>query len=436
MALSNRTRFEKEKPMDEEKKPYKNPLAGLGLAEVQILLKEKLSAMPHGYKLPYMQWYEDDFKSSDGVEEMAPIERLMYRQLLAKAWSSKEAPYLPSDKERLFRLSDCPDQETWKKHGGAVLTMFVKTKDKKRLFHPRQLLDYASQIIRIAANTMNGKKGGRPAKSKETNDDQETQTETHSKPEQNPTKRQSEPEPETKSASKSKPETQATFEEDEPLFLETDGQDMKLEHEYGILCNTYFSQKPNLRGWAGEEIKRLGIIHKGSSVLRAFNEWCQNNQGNPDVQDPIKSFLREADDILSGDSPAALTAKDPEVVSLVRELTHISDGQVNFIDKQRVRLSEVLKEFSAEEIKSAFKTWLGDQDLSDPKNVSYLPGKFVQIVDGLCYSAKIRKQESDIAKTARDAAVLRLQAEAEEERVEREKKRIEEEEIFDPLANL
>jgi hypothetical protein len=106
------------------------------------------------------------------------------------------------------------------------------------------------------------------------------------------------------------------------------------------------------------------------------------------------------------------------------------------LDKQRIRLAEVLKEFSAAEIKSAFTAWLAEQDLSDPKNVSFLPGKFVQIVDGLCYSAKRRKQEADQALVARNAQAIRLQQEAEAERAEAERKRVAEENSFDPLADL
>jgi hypothetical protein len=92
---------------------HQNQTAGLGLEELQDLLEEKRAELPYGYKLPYMQWYEDDFKSSDGVSEMSPLGRLMYRQLLAKAWVHKQAPYLPNDSKKLQRLADCPSDEAW-----------------------------------------------------------------------------------------------------------------------------------------------------------------------------------------------------------------------------------------------------------------------------------------------------------------------------------
>ena len=141
---------------------------------------------------------------------------------------------------------------------------------------------------------------------------------------------------------------------------------------------------------------------------------------------PYAAPARLAEDAAVGDST------NPDAVALARELTYASDGAVTFTDKHRMRLAEVLNEFSAQEVKSAFTNWLDEQDLSDPKNVSFLPGKFVQIVDGLCYSAQKRKQQSEKTKAERAVMVAKIQAEAEEERrLEAEAKAKEEE--FDPL---
>jgi uncharacterized protein YdaU (DUF1376 family) len=404
--------------MDEEKTPYKNPLAGLDLRGVQALLKERLSVLAHGYKLPYMQWYEDDFKSSEGVEEMAPLSRLMYRQLLAKAWVSRDAPYLPADKERLFRLADCPNEELWEKHSGQVLAMFEKTKDKKRLFHSRQLLDYVTQIVKISANTINGRKGGRPPKSKKIKDIPETQM----KPDPNPTETQSELELESKLESKSQAEIYDSSEQ---------GEAMKTERQIDILTQQFFGKKAYLRGRNGGELKTLILLHKGSSVERAYIEWCQSNQGNPDIHDPVAVFLEAANECLGAETPLQAVLKDPEVVSLARELSYLASGQIAFLDKQRVRLAEVLKEFSAPEIISVFGVWLGEQDLSDPKNVPYLPGKFVQIVDGLAYAARKKSIESEKTRLTREETAKKLQKQAEDERA---KKPVESD--FDPLADV
>jgi hypothetical protein len=125
-----------------------------------------------------------------------------------------------------------------------------------------------------------------------------------------------------------------------------------------------------------------------------------------------------------------------DATALARELSHLSNGEITFADKQRIRLAELLKEFTAEEIKSEFKPWLDKQDLLDPKNVSFLPGQFVQVVDGLAYSARKRRQEAEANQIARTAAVLRMQAEAEAERQEAERNRQAKSNCFDPLGDL
>jgi hypothetical protein len=136
-----------------------------------------------------------------------------------------------------------------------------------------------------------------------------------------------------------------------------------------------------------------------------------------------------------GDTTSA-SAAQPEETMLARELAHLSRGEITFGDKQRVRLAELLKEFTAKEIMSAFKSWLKEQDLSDPKNVSFLPSTFVQIADSLAYSARRKKQEDEAYHKLVDATRERLQAEAEAESQELERKRKEEENAFNPLFGV
>ena len=210
---------------------------------------------------------------------------------------------------------------------------------------------------------------------------------------------------------------------------------MKTERQIDFMTQNSFGKKAYFRGRNGEDLKVLILRHKGSSVERAYAEWCLLNRDNPDIHDPVAVFLEAADEYLSSETPLAAAARDPEVVSLARELSYVSSGLVAFQDKQRARLAEVLKEFSAAEIKQAFSGWIEDQDLSDPKNVSFLAGKFVQIADSLCYTTRRKKQESDDARVQRDLTAARLQEEAEAERREREVKRKAEEESFDPLSD-
>lgn len=124
----------------------------------------------------------------------------------------------------------------------------------------------------------------------------------------------------------------------------------------------------------------------------------------------------------------------PAVASLAAKLTYASDGLIAFQDKQRARLAEVLKEFEAAEIKQVFSAWLEDQDLSDPKNLSFLPDKFVQTADSLCYTNRRKKREAEENRAKKDAHSRRLQAQAEQERRAAEARQREEDELFDPIG--
>lgn len=209
---------------------------------------------------------------------------------------------------------------------------------------------------------------------------------------------------------------------------------MKIKKELQAVCAA-FGEKPGGYQSTWEDAQALAVAHSVGAVVRDFTSWMEENQGDDFSYGPVSKYLQVAHARLSIDStPASFALKDPEVVSLVRELSYLSDGQVSFMDKQRVRLAEVLKEFSAAEITSAFSAWLADQDTSDPKNLSFLPGKFVQIVDGLAYSARKKKQEAEQAKIDRDRTARRLQDEAETARLLREAEKDREADLFDPLA--
>jgi hypothetical protein len=209
---------------------------------------------------------------------------------------------------------------------------------------------------------------------------------------------------------------------------------MKIKKELQAVCGGFGIKAGGYQStW--EEMQTLAIVHSTGAVVRDFSAWLEEMQGDDFPQGAVSSYAHVAHGRLSGPTNSiTAAAKDPEVVSLVRELTYASEGKIAFQDKQRARLAEVLKEFSAAEIKSVFSAWLAEQDLSDPKNVSYLAGKFVQIADSLCYSARRRKQEADDARVLREDMARKLQAEAEQEREVAARKKQAEEDVFDPLS--
>jgi hypothetical protein len=207
---------------------------------------------------------------------------------------------------------------------------------------------------------------------------------------------------------------------------------MKIKKQLQAICAGFgVSGKGYQATW--EEAQALGIVHSVGAVSRDFEAWMTENQGDDFPYGAVSAYLQVASSRLSGPTaPLGASIRDSEVVSLARELSYASGGLISFMDKQRVRLAEVLKDFTAAEIKAAFTSWLADQDTNNPKNVTFLAGKFVQMADGLAYATRRRKQESDKLQIARDALARKLQDDAEAERQKAAQK--EKNEAFDPFA--
>jgi len=403
----------------ESKAVGKNQIAGMTLSEIQRFLVEEKAVLPYNYKLPYMMWYEDNFVGSSEVRNMHPTEEWMYRQLLAKAWVSKNAPYLPNNPETLKRLSGCKDQKLWDKHSPIVLEMFEKSANDAELFHSRQLIDYVIQIAKIAANISNGSKGGRPPKKR-------TETENnHMVPENNHPQRQLELEPEL--------ELKLDLEPDQdPVNGEDEDSDMKSETQIQMLSQRMLGKPAKFYGSTKEDLRRLEKTHKASAVIRAFEDWAGSLDEAP--ANPGIAFLNIADDLLSGNAPIQLAAKDPEVLDLTASLTYLSGRKVLFSDKERARLVLVLKTYTAEEITEAFKSFLGEQDLSVPKVQQWAAKNFSEAAGDLSYGVRRDRIEKAKESTARESAKLRLQEEAEAERAAAEVAKQAENQLFDPLA--
>ena len=355
------------------------------------------------------------------VRRMSPTAVKTYMMLLHEAYLCSTRPYLPDDENELFLMAFCESQEEWDSVKDVVLGMFEKKviDGVKVLANKRLERDWAHlQEIR-GVRSEAGKKGGLAKASKSQAKAKYAKQNVASKEV-------------SKEVREEKEENTA-----DPLSFENNRQDeetMKAEKQIDILTEQFFGKRAFLRGRNGEDLKRLILVHKGSAVERAYGEWCQANQDNPDIRDPLAVFLEEADDILGGETPLRAAAKSPEVSNLVRELSYLSKGQISFMDKHKIRLSEVLAEFTAAEITAAFSAWFEEQDLSDPKNVSYLPHQFVQKADQLCYTLRKQREEQERSKIARDAAAKRLQEEAETERKRAEEEKAKEEDLFDPLA--
>ena len=214
----------------------------------------------------------------------------------------------------------------------------------------------------------------------------------------------------------------------------TEEELMKIQTEAKAVCEA-FGVTPGGYKSDWDQMAILARTYKTGSVLNDLKEYLDEYRGDDFPRGAIPRYLQVASARLAQDAgPTAATLKDPEVVSLARELSYLSGGSVAFQDKQKIRLAETLKEFTAEEVTSVFKTWLDEQDLTDPKNLSFLPGKFVQIAGDKAYALRKSREVRSKESVERELTVKRLQEEAETNRAAAEAVKAEESGLFDPLA--
>jgi hypothetical protein len=375
--------------------------------------------------LPYYKWLWRDWRADRRVQKLNYVAQGLYRSLLDEQWCEGG---LPTSVEDLSDICGCP-VEVMQEHWKTLSKFFEETEDGVLVNSKLEKQRTAQDLVRAAKS-----RGGKASALQKLSKSQHLLT---------PVEDSFVSVAESHIAEQSRADTEQSIEQDAAnSCFKNNGQEypedwdeefMKTDRQIDIMTEQFFGKKAFLRGRNGEDLKRLVLLHKGSAVERAYGEWCEANQDNPDIKDPVAVFLEEADDILGGETPARAVAKDPEVGNLVRELSYRSKGQISFMDKQRVRLAEVLKEFTAAEITTAFDAWFAEQDASDPKNLGYLPNQFAQKADQLCYTARRKKQEAEETKALRDQTAARLQEQAEQERLVRaQQERLVED--FDPLS--
>jgi len=209
---------------------------------------------------------------------------------------------------------------------------------------------------------------------------------------------------------------------------------MKLKKEIQVVCMRYGANAGGFNEtW--EQMSALEQAHSRGAVVRSFTEFLDENQGDDFPRGAVSAYLRGAARRLSsGTSSASVAAKDPQVKALEAELIYLSDDRVTFQAGHKIVLEELLREHSPEEVISAFKTFIENKDLNDPKVLNFAAKNFVDAANGLILSARRRNQERDRDSAARESAKLRLQEEAEAERAAAEVAKQAEEALFDPLA--
>jgi hypothetical protein len=387
--------------------------------------------MPAERKGKYQPWSHEEFMADIHVRRMSPTALKTYMMLLHEAFVGKTRPDLPDDEKALELMAYCNDHEEWLSVRAVVLGMFEKDRiDGVPVLFQKRLRDDWTHLQEIReskadAGRASAKARRKLAEAKQKPTDVNTCSTLVNK--------------EVKEVSKESKEKEEREEPSDPDSENPFGQeDMNLKNfktEMAVVAARH-RQKATAFDNVWDELMILTRAHSSQGVINDFEDFLSENEGAEFAKGALVAYQYKAADRLLGEAPALAEVKSPALTDLNRELTYLSGGVISFIDKQKIKLVELLREWTREEIITVFKEWLADQDLTDAKNLQYLPGKFVQTADSRCYSLRRARQEKVAEAEARQKAVERLQEAANAEREEAERKRQEEAQQFDPLADL
>ena len=376
--------------------------------------------------LPYYKWLWRDWRANRRVQRLHYVAKGLYRELLDEQWCEG---FIPPDVETLADICGCP-LSVMQEHWTSLQDLFETQEDGRLVNRKLEQQRTAEDSIR-AAKARGGQKSALAKLNKINKPSRGVEDLLDSS---------SRPNPESHIAEQSRAETEQSISEQEvDESLTTDGQEesmnlKKLKESLGIVAA---ANGARLGGYDStwEEIRLLSSAHGSGAVITDFREWLQETRGDDFPKGALVAYLRTAAERLVGDSaPATQAAKDPEVQHLIREITYASGDKVTFQGRHKVLLADLLKEYADTELLSIFRTFIESKDLEDPYTLKYIAQNFLDAADGLAYSARKKKKESEQYQIARDATARRMQEEAEAERAKRDEERAKEEAAFDPLA--
>jgi uncharacterized protein YdaU (DUF1376 family) len=344
---------------------------------------------------------------------MTNVQRWIYKSLLQEAFVCSSRPRLPDDDDELWIMADCDNIEQWRENKQVIVRMFDRTQEDgvPLLTHKKLEEDWDRLQERRDARAEAGRKGGlaKSSKAKQTV--------------ANPAKRSEVREVrEVREDKGSEDKEFSNPDSENPLNGQEDQMNLKNFKTEMVAKGAKYGFKVSGYQQTWEDLIILTKAHSSQAVINDFAAFLSENRG-AEFNNVLTKYLYVAADRLLGEAPALAEVKSPALTNLNRELTYLSGGIISFIDKQKIKLAELLRGWTEEEVLAVFKEWLAEQDLNDPKNVQYLPGKFVQIADSRCYALRRSRAEKVAEGLARERAVERLQEAANAERQEAEKKR-------------
>lgn len=360
----------------------------------------------------FQPWNHEEFLADRWVKRMSSMERKTYATLLHEAFFCSTRPYLPSDEEELEVLADCDSAEEWLSIRDNVLKMFerIEVNGVVVLCSKRVEQDWERMLESRNLRSTRAKTAAQ-ARHKQAQADQNDAHACQVR----------ERVIEEKESEQEKPEN-------------GDGQDdMKIKNEIQAIC-VGFGVKPGGFKSTWDEVNSLATANSVGAVVRDFEQWMGENQGDDFPRGPVSEYLRFAASRIGSDKPSVAVAKDPQVNNLVNELTYLSGKRILFKEIHKVRIGELLNEYSFAELVQAFKDFTETRDLDDTRVQNYGAKDFVDAAGSLAYANQRARKEAEKSAAEREQAVRKLQEQAEAERLEAKKLEESENDLFDPLA--
>jgi len=371
-------------------------------------------------KAKYQPWNEEGFSSDIKVNRMTQLQRWMYRTLLQRAFVCSTRPRLPDDDEELWQLADCKDLKQWQANKDKILAMFERATINVPVLTNRRLEEDWSRILDIREERSKAGKEG--AKQRLANAKQKLATVSKS-----PAKSSNE----MKGNEIELNEGEGKEEDPDPIpDFEDEDTDMKAEKAIAASCVILLGVKAETYPDVIEQIKSRARATSNGQVLREFEEWAVENQGDDFRGKPLSAWLRS---YTSGRIEQKQATENPVIKAIGREIAYRSKGQMVLEPKHKAGLLVAVEEenYTFDEVMAAYSEFFQKMDKDNAKNLEFAAGNFVKQAPDLLYAIRRQRQEKDLEASAVAQAAARMQEEAEAERKARREKQAEEEALIE-----
>jgi hypothetical protein len=164
------------------------------------------------------------------------------------------------------------------------------------------------------------------------------------------------------------------------------------------------------------QIKELSDAFGERKVSESFQDWADSRKGEI-ITRPIAEFLKIAPGLIQG---ITSLKPDPKVFGLINDLAAISNGRVLFDREQQILVKRLVGEYTAEEVKSAFREFYGQIE-GDDFLVRRAAKTFVETAEQLLTLQRRRKEEAARTQVVIERATLAEREKARQEQEERQR---------------